>query len=402
MLRCNNSTDNLNYGPNGINNLPQISRRPYEFNNLNLNFNRLSYDKSSKRYLTKKSNFNNRTMIFESTLYKNDEGFEKGNFDGLNTLKQLELRKEKLDREINDMSLILKELSKEKFNLIKEIENIRNDLIKLKEEYNDLNIKIIDKKYIYDMNIMEEKLNKKKEKLKQRNIELKIKETNIYKENEKINKEEKLIAKKYEDINKKEKLLKEKEKEINEQIIQLEKEKKEFNDEIAKKYEDINEKEKLLKKKENEINKQIKQIKQLEKDKKAFNDENKNIINNKLDNIFNKNMTKQEIISDVSYLGSFLKDSITKEKKSNPDNFIEPKKYIKKNETINKTILPLYLLFNWLEENGCQVAIEKEPKDIRLNKFCMQQIFNNKAIEKNLLWFLMISITTIMRIVIII
>ena len=249
MLRCNNSTDNLNYGPNGINNLPQISRRPYESDNLNFNFNRLSYDKSSKRYLTKKSNFNNRTMIFESTLYKNDEGFEKGNFDGLNTLKQLELKKEKLDREINDMSLILKELFKEKLNLIKEIENIRNDLIKLKEEYNDLNIKIKDKKYIYDMNIMEEKLNKKKEKLKQRNIELKIKETNIYKENEKTNKEEKLIAKKYEDINKKEKLLKEKEKEINEQIIQLEKDKKEFNDEIAKKYEDINEKEKLLKKK---------------------------------------------------------------------------------------------------------------------------------------------------------
>ena len=44
--------------------------------------------------------------------------------------------------------------------------------------------------------------------------------------------------------------------------------------------------------------------------------------------------------------------------------------------------MPLYLLSNWLEKNGCQVAIEKKPKDIRLNKFCLQQIFSNKAIER--------------------
>ena len=52
-------------------------------------------------------------------------------------------------------------------------------------------------------------------------------------------------------------------------------------------------------------------------------------------------MTKQEIISDVSYLGSFLKDSITKEKKSNPDNFIDPKKYIKK----MKQLIKLFYLY---------------------------------------------------------
>ena len=93
---------------------------------------------------------------------------------------------------------------------------------------------------------------------------------------------------------------------------------------IAKLYEDIDEKNKLFEKREKEIKKEIKQ---LEKDKKAFHNEIKNYINNKIDNIFNKTMTKEEIISDVSYLGSFLKDSITKEKKLNPDNFIDPKKY---------------------------------------------------------------------------
>ena len=224
------------------------------------------------------------------------------------------------------MSLILKELENKKFNLIKEIENLSNNLKELKKEENDLNIQLIEMKYNYDIYI--DKIQKIEEK-------------------KKINKKEKLIVKHYEDID-----------EIN----------------------------KLFSKKEKEIKKEIKQ---LETDKKVFHDEIKNYINIKLDNIFNKTMTKEEIISDVSNLGSFLKDSITKEKKLNPDNFIDPKKYIKSikknegiNKTINKTILPLYLLSNWLEENGCQVAIEKEPKDIKLNKFCMQQIFNNKAIEK--------------------
>ena len=246
--------------------------------------------------------------------------------DPLDSLKQLELKKGNLRKEINEMSLILKELENKKFNLIKEIENLSNNLKELKKEENDLNIQLIEMKYNYDIYI--DKIQKIEEK-------------------KKINKKEKLIVKHYEDID-----------EIN----------------------------KLFSKKEKEIKKEIKQ---LEKDKKAFHDEIKNYINIKLDNIFNKTMTKEEIISDVSNLGSFLKDSIAKEKKLNPDNFIDPKKYIKSikkneniNKTINKTILPLYLLSNWLEENGCQVAIEKEPKDIKLNKFCMQQIFNNKAIEK--------------------
>ena len=236
----------------------------------------------------------------------------------LDSLNELEIKKGNLRKEINEMSLILKELEKKKLKLIKEIENLSDHLKELKKEEDNLNIQLIEMKYNYDIC---------------------IDKIQIMEKNKKINKKEKLNAKLYEDIDEKNKLLEKREKEI----------------------------------------------KQLEKDKKVFHNEIKNYINNKIDNIFNKTMTKEEIISDVSYLGSFLKDSITKEKKLNPDNFIDPKKYIKsikKNETTNKTILPLYLISNWLEENGCQVAIEKKSKNIKFNLFCMQQIFNNKAIEK--------------------
>ena len=47
-------------------------------------------------------------------------------------------------------------------------------------------------------------------------------------------------------------------------------------------------------------------------------------------------------------------------------------------------VLPLYLMFDWLEENGYQVAVEKKAKDIRVNNLCLQHIFSKNAIEKNL------------------
>ena len=190
-------------------------------------------------------------------------------------------------------------------------------------------------------------LNKKAEQLNAENENIKLEKNKIIEEKENIHKE------KYK-INKKEKNL-------------------------CKLSEDINEKYKIMKKEEKKI---MHERNQLEKDKKEFNDESNNvIINNMLNDIFNntnKVMTENEVISDVSFIGSYIKDSIKKEKKLNPNDFIEPKIEIK----INIDILPLYLLSNWLEENGCQVAIEKIPKDIRINNFCLHQIFSNHAIEK--------------------
>jgi hypothetical protein len=147
---------------------------------------------------------------------------------------------------------------------------------------------------------------------------------------------------------------------------------------IKKNFEEIDKKMNILEQKEKEINQERKQ---LEKEKMSNNKENERRIQKMLDNIFNGGnqiIMEQERISDISFIGSFLKDSIMEEKRVNPNNFIDPKKYIKR----DKTILPLYLLSNWLENNGCQVAIEKKTKDVRLNKFCLQQIFSRNAVEK--------------------
>ena len=45
-------------------------------------------------------------------------------------------------------------------------------------------------------------------------------------------------------------------------------------------------------------------------------------------------------------------------------------------------ILPLYLMFDYLNENGCKVVVEKRAKDIRVNNLCLQHIFSKNAIEK--------------------
>jgi uncharacterized protein YaaR (DUF327 family) len=73
----------------------------------------------------------------------------------------------------------------------------------------------------------------------------------------------------------------------------------------------------------------------------SYNKENEKRIQNMLDNIFNKGnriITEQESISDISFIGNFLKDSIIEEKRVNPNNFIDPKRTVKRDERI----LPLY------------------------------------------------------------
>ena len=369
------------------------------------------------------------------------KGLEKRRLDAIDIVTKLELKKASLNEEINEMNLSLKQLENKKLYLIREVEDTRKYLEESKEEEKNLNQKLTEMKnnydiYLHNIQDMDNCIGK--------NIERNINEINIRKEvlshkenylnkiyiknqNELKDKEELINSQKILNIKKqlelediKKNLILEKkefnlkslelkkgfnnlneqtkekeiyfnslEEQLNEANEKLEQEKKEIKNEKkeikkTKKIIDISlkdyyEKIEILKQKEKEINKERKQLK---REKQAFHDEvNKIRINNTLDNIFNKNnkiMTEQERISDVTFLGSFLKESITKEKKLNPNNFIDPKKDIKK----NVTILPLYLLSNWLEKNGCQVAIEIKPKDIRLNKFCLQQIFSNKAIEK--------------------
>ena len=396
----------------------------------NSNFNRtMIYENLSKN----DESFENIKEQKEKILLEIKD-LEKRRLDMIDNLTQLELKKASLSKEINEMNLTLKKLENKKLNLIREVEDIRKELKESKEEEKNLNKKLIGIKNNYDiyvdkMQVMDNCMEK--------NIERNINEINIRKEvlSYKENYLNKIYIKNKNELKEKEELINglidiniKKELELENIKKNLTLEKCEFNRksiELKKGFKELNErtkenenyynslkeqlneaKEKLeqeinnLKKEKKLITKEKKEIdrtkeifeqrekeigkerKQLEKEKKAFKDETNNIrINNMLDNAFNKAnkiMTEQERISDVSFLGTFLKDSITKEKKINPNNFIDPKKDIKRNETI----LPLYLLYNWLEENGCQVAIERNPKDIRLNQFCLQQIFNNNAVEK--------------------
>ena len=361
------------------------------------------------------------------------KGLEKRRLDLLDNVTRLEIKKGNLSKEVNEMKLSLKKLEIQKNNLNRENEDVTKNKKELCEEKNNLIKEIMDMKSNYDiyrkkiqdldecMKNNLEKINIRKEQLVLKENYLNkmyIKVTNELKDKEKlINSEQKInIRKKLELEDIKKNLVKEKHEfnlksmeleqgfaDLNKKAEQLnaenenikleknkiieEKEnihkekykinKKEKN--LCKLSEDINEKYKIMKKEEKKI---MHERNQLEKDKKEFNDESNNvIINNMLNDIFNntnKVMTENEVISDVSFIGSYIKDSIKKEKKLNPNDFIEPKIEIK----INIDILPLYLLSNWLEENGCQVAIEKIPKDIRINNFCLHQIFSNHATEK--------------------
>ena len=70
-----------------------------------------------------------------------------------------------------------------------------------------------------------------------------------------------------------------------------------------------------------------------------------NRINTIIENSFNnKNSYKneEEKISDISFLGSFLMNSIIEEKKINPNNFFDTKKYTQE----NKIIFPLFVVSN--------------------------------------------------------
>lgn len=149
---------------------------------------------------------------------------------------------------------------------------------------------------------------------------------------------------------------------------------------------DINDKINNLKIKENEIN--IKR-KKLEEDINEFNNnKNKAKLNNLLNDMFNASIKKRRRKSFWYLFDRLIFKRFNQfRKKLNPSNLFDVKTEIKnckdyKNSN-NKMIIPFFLMTNWLEENGYQVAIEKITKDVRLNNVCVQQIFNKQPNEKN-------------------
>ena len=287
------------------------------------------------------------------------KGLEKRRLDLLDNVTRLEIKKGNLSKEVNEMKLSLKKLEIQKNNLNRENEDVTKNKKELCEEKNNLIKEIMDMKSNYDiyrkkiqdldecMKNNLEKINIRKEQLVLKENYLNkmyIKVTNELKDKEKlINSEQKInIRKKLELEDIKKNLVKEKHEfnlksmeleqgfaDLNKKAEQLnaenenikleknkiieEKEnihkekykinKKEKN--LCKLSEDINEKYKIMKKEEKKI---MHERNQLEKDKKEFNDESNNvIINNMLNDIFNntnKVMTENEVISDVSFIGS--------------------------------------------------------------------------------------------------
>ena len=342
------------------------------------------------------------------------------------SLKLLENKKIQLNNEVENIRQNLKESQEEEKNLNQRLtemkknyniyvdkiqdmdncmgKNIERNFNEINKRKGELNYKeiFLNRKYIEKENELKEK---EKAIIKQENIHKKkgleledmkkklvLKKCELGNQSLKFSKELNNLHEKTKDI---ENYLLSREEQLKKEHDELEKEKEEIKREkeniqkekeeivrmkiiIEKNFEEIDKKMNILEQKEKEINQERKQ---LEKEKMSNNKENERRIQKMLDNIFNGGnqiITEQERISDISFIGSFLKDSIMEEKRVNPNNFIDTKKYIKR----DKTILPLYLLSNWLENNGCQVAIEKKPKDVRLNKFCLQQIFSRNAVEK--------------------
>ena len=108
----NNGIDSLKNDSNEINMLPPLSPRPHLLENINFNINLHSYDFANKRKIMEKSNFN-RTMGSENILPENNKE-QKRMLAPLDSLNELEIKKGNLRKEINEMSLILKELEKKK------------------------------------------------------------------------------------------------------------------------------------------------------------------------------------------------------------------------------------------------------------------------------------------------
>ena len=354
-------------------------------------------------------------------------------------LRKLEEKKFYFSQEININKLNLSALKKEK-------ENINNELTEIKNEYNDYEIKLKDCDNIVK-NINSKINSRKKElKLKENDINEKIKQyfekENILKEREhsvnhqqiKImkdkNKLEKLKLKvnedkynnnfKYEEIiknfyylynifqenkyysyniqmnldklNHLKKIITKEKQQIEQEKIKIKKEKEYLNekiDQINKEKYNLKKEKEYLEKEKKEIKHRYKQLFEREKEllkyiQKSSNDREK--INKVLKESFNlkPNKNQEEEISDICFLGYYIRNLIKTELKKEPENFINIDEEIKhyKNNQKDNTILALYLLSNWLEENGCKVAIEKKSKDIKLNKLCLQHIFSKKAIEK--------------------
>ena len=129
---------------------------------------------------------------------------------------------------------------------------------------------------------------------------------------------------------------------------------------------------KLIKRKENELKKKEKIENILERSMLSFDS---SIISS-------KTITEKEVIEDMMNYGDIIKEEIVKEKKTNPEKFIETKEAIKDEKS---DYFGMGVLANALESSGLTIGIKKDSDgNKKQNATNLQFLVNGMATKKKL------------------
>ena len=279
-----------------------------------------------------------------------------------NLKKYIKSIKKKIDDEIEEREQKLK-IKFEKIIIeaelkIKELEHIKDDLIKEKNELNEKLQKAQtlmeekNEKIKKEMNDMNKLMQKQKEEIEKKNNEI-INLNNL--KDKLMNEKDEIIRQKEQVINERDQLMVEKQ-QMEEQMNNLEVKIRDYECEIEK-YKQLQKDYKILQDKENEMNKEIEQLKgDKEKLNEQIND-SRNEINRLEQNILDLNKAIEKEKNEKEYLKREI-DDLTKEKEE----------LINKNENLNKEIKTLNnqinILNNTIEELEVKIKGLKEDNNI--------------------------------------
>ena len=279
-----------------------------------------------------------------------------------NLKKYIKSIKKKIDDEIEEREQKLK-IKFEKIIIeaelkIKELEHIKDDLIKEKNELNEKLQKAQtlmeqkNEKTKQEINDMNKLMQKQKEEIEKKNNEI-INLNNL--KDKLMNEKDEIIRQKEQVINEREQLMVEKQ-QMEEQMNNLEVKIRDYECEIEK-YKQLQKDYKILQDKENEMNKEIEQLKgDKEKLNEQIND-SRNEINRLGQNILDLNKAIEKEKNEKEYLKREI-DDLTKEKEE----------LINKNENLNKEIKTLNnqinILNNTIEELEVKIKGLKEDNNI--------------------------------------
>ena len=267
---------------------------------------------------------------------------------------------------------IMEKINQEKMLLqakMEDLNSLKKEIEKKEEALNEekMIIEIEKKQIIEDKDFIDDRK-------KKFDNEIKEKKENLEKEKQEIRKEKEQLSKELEKLENEKQLIK-KEKEI---LNEMKKNNDKTLNDIKRREKKIEDEKKVLNNEKKSLEDEINKIIEI-RNKKRLEKIMINTFNNKNSSIY---QTEEEKISDICFLGAALKDEIIKEQNHNSNNILNINQEIKNYDENNKIVLPLYLISNWLNNNGCKVVIEKRAKNKQLNNWCLQHVFTKKAIEK--------------------